>query len=422
MKNVTLRRLQIFGAFLCCLLAAQRVDAQTFGVELHNNLMPAAGGMGGVSLARPQDITSGINGNPATLTQFSGTQFIFGTAWAEPTLNLNQTSALPLLNVDPFSAKSSAPGVPVGNIGITQELRELGLPATFAIGFVTTSGAFADFRHVPESNGTNTGLAIFSVPVSFGVDLTERLSIGASTALGIAFYDGPFVGVGGMTPDYALRASFGANYRLTQATTLGAYFQTKQAFQFQNAFKFGLGPIEIARDIDLDLPQNIGIGVANESLMGGRLLLGVDVLYKLWDETSSFGNYYNNQFVVQAGSQLSAGRWRFRSGYTWAENPIDPNPLDLNIGGIPVGTLPGLAYAQGLVAVTSQHRISGGIGVVDVLPGVDLDIMAGGMFRDSQALGNFTTTTIESYWIGAGMTWRFRRGSCGAACVADSWQ
>lgn len=409
-------------ASLLSILIMERAEAQTFGVELHNNLMPASGGMGGVSLARPQDLTSGINGNPATLTQFSGTQFIFGTAWVEPTLNMSQTSSLPLLGVEPYSAKSTAPGVPAGNIGVTQDFSELGLPATLGIGFVTTSGAFADFRQVPESNGTNTGLAIFSVPVSVGVDLTDRLSVGASAALGIAFYDGPFVGVGGMTPDYALRGTIGTNYLLTPTTTMGAYYQTKQSFTFENAFKFGLGPIEIAQDIDLDLPQNIGIGFANTSLMDGRLLVGVDLLYKLWDETASFGNYYNNQFAVQLGSQLSAGRWRFRSGYTWAENPIDPNPLDINIGGVSVGTVPALAYAQGLVAVTSQHRLSGGIGVLDVLPGVDLDIMAGGMFRDSQALGNFTTTNIQSYWIAAGMTWRFGRGSCCPSVAPDRWQ
>jgi long-chain fatty acid transport protein len=49
--------------------------------------------------------------------------------------------------------------------------------------------------------------------------------------------------------------------------------------------------------------------------------------------------------------------------------------------------------------------------VADVLPGVDLDLMAGGMFRDEEQLGAYTTTAIESYWIGAGLTWRFGRGA-----------
>jgi len=78
-------------------------------------------------------------------------------------------------------------------------------------------------------------------------------------------------------------------------------------------------------------------------------------------------------------------------------------------------------YTQGLLAITSQHRISFGVGVVDVLPGTDLDLMAGGMFRDTEQLGNFTTTSIESYWIGVGLTWRFGRGACDRLPAPDSW-
>jgi len=421
MSLVIIRWFSVGMLVWAALAGTRAAHAQTFGVELHNNLMPAAGAMGGVSIARPQDLTSGINGNPATLTQFAGTQFMFGGAWTEPTFNMTQTQDLLLLGVDPFSAKSTAPGVPAGNIGVTQDLSELGLPATFALGFVTTSGAFADFRHMPESNGTNTALTIFSLPVALGIDVTDRLSVGASLALGIAFYDGPFVGVGGMTPDYALRGTLGANYQLTDCTSVGAYYQTEQSFRFDNAFRFTWGQVEDARDIDMDLPQNIGVGVANRSLMDGRLLVGVDVLYKLWNETDLYGVVYDNQWVVQVGGQYSVGRWRLRGGYAWAQNPIDPAPVNLTIGGVTLPDLPALSYTEGLVAVTCQHRLSGGVGIVDVLPGIDLDFMAGGMFPDTQQLGDFTTTSIKSYWLGAGLTWRFGRGACENVSAPERW-
>ncbi|XZE18208.1 OmpP1/FadL family transporter [Pirellulaceae bacterium SH449] len=421
MSSGTMRLLFMGLAFWVSLAVTRTASAQTFGVELHNNLMPASGGMGGVSIANPQDLTSAINANPATLSRFRGTQFLFGGAWAEPTFNFTQDQQLPLLGVEPFSAKSTAPGVPLGNIGVSQDLEELGIPATLAIGFVTTSGLFGDFRHVPESNGTNVGLTIFSLPVSLGVDLTDRWSVGTSLSMGIAFFDGPFVGVGGMTPDYALRGTIGTNYRLTERTAIGGYYQTKQSFQFDNAFKFGLGPFEAARDINMDLPENLGIGVANQSLMDGRLLLGVDLLYKLWSDTDLYGAVYNNQWAVQTGGQYSVGRWRLRLGYTWAQNPINPNSSSVNIGGIPVGSVPAIAYTQGLVAVTSQHRISGGIGIVDVLPGIDFNMMAGGMLPDTQQLGQFTTTNIQSYWLGFGLTWRFGRGACGDVSVPNQW-
>jgi len=408
----------ISAGLLGCVVPAAR--AQTFGVEAHNVLMPASGGMAGTSIARPQDLTSAINGNPASITQFNGTQFMFGGAWAEPTFNMNQTGAIPTPPlgpslIDPFSAKSSAPGLPAGNIGVTQEMSAYGLPITFGIGFVTTSGGFVDFRSVQESRGTNSGMAIFSLPLTVGVQVTDRLSVGASLAMGIAFFDGPFVGLGGMTPDYALRGSLGANYQLTEETTVGTYYQTEQSYRFDNAVLFP-GVIPIDADVNMQLPQNVGVGIANTSLMDGQLLLAMDLLYKNWDATDLYGSVYDDQWVLQLGAQYTMGSYKLRLGYAWAENPLDSAPGP-NLGGVvEPGGLRAVRYTQGLLAITGQHRLSGGIGISDVLPGVDMDIMAGGMFRDSEQLGDATQTSVASYWLGAGMTWRFGRGSCCSNC------
>lgn len=393
---------------------------QSFGIELHNTLMPASGGMGGVSIARPQDLTSAINGNPAALTQFHGSQVLFSGGWAEPTFNMTQSSDIPIIgpnpSIEPFSAKSNAPGTPVGNIGVTKNLSELGMPATFGIGFITTAGGFVDFRDVPESHGTNSGQTIFNMPLALGADLTDRLSAGASMSLGIAFFDGPFVAIGGMTPAYALRGTLGANYALTKTTTFGAYYQTEQSYKFNSAFLLDPGPVQTTTDVRMDLPQNIGFGVANTALLDGRLLVGVDVIYKLWDEAAMYEALYDNQWAVQVGTQLTRGRYRLRAGYVWAANPIDDTP-GASLGGVvQPGGLAAVRYSQGLMAITSQHRISFGVGVVDVLPGLDFDLMAGGMFRDAEQLGAFTATSIESYWIGAGLTFRFGGGVCKDTC------
>lgn len=420
-----MHRILLLVAFACGVGFSTESFAQPFGTELQNTMMPASGGMGGVSIARPQDLTSPLNANPAALTQFRGTQFAFGGGWAEPTFNMTQTSNIPAIglfpSIEPFSAKSTAPGLPVGNIGLTQDISELGLPVTLGVGFITTAGAFADFRQVPESDGTNAALAIFNLPVSMGVDLTDRWSIGANMAFGIAFFDGPLVGTGGMTADYALRGTIGTNYLLTDTTTVGGYYQSKQSYTFDNAFRIDLLLRTETLDVSMDLPQNIGFGVANSSLLDGRLLLACDVVYKIWDEAALYDEVYDNQWVVQLGSQYTRGRYRLRSGYVWAQDPIDDTPGN-NLGGvIQPGDLEAVRYSQGLLAVTSQHRLSFGLGVADVLPGIDLDMMAGGMFRDNQQLGNFTTTSIESYWIGVGLTWRFGRGGCGAESAPDRW-
>jgi long-chain fatty acid transport protein len=102
-------------------LSAERAGAQSFGVEVFNNLMPASGAMAGASIAAPQDLQSAIHGNPATLTQYRGTQFGLGGAWIEPTYSLSVAPpGLPF--VDAFDAKSDAQGIAAPNIGVTQDL------------------------------------------------------------------------------------------------------------------------------------------------------------------------------------------------------------------------------------------------------------------------------------------------------------
>ena len=64
----------------------------------------------------------------------------------------------------------------------------------------------------------------------------------------------------------------------------------------------------------------------------------------------------------------------------------------------------------GLVAVTGLVLRHFG----DVLPGLDLDLFAGGMFEEGDQFAS-TIASVESYWAGLGMTWRFGRGAveCG---------
>jgi long-chain fatty acid transport protein len=399
-------------------LLDRQAHAQTFGIELHNTLMPASGGMAGTSLARPQDLQSAINGNPATLTQFKGTQFSFGGAWVEPTFNIEQTATLPLAGVDPFDAKSGQPGSVLGNIGVTQDVSVLGLPATFGIGFKSNAGLGIDFRGVPESNGTSAQYISLDMIGGAGVKLTDRLSVGASFVLGTSFLDGPFVGNGAMVLDYGIRGSLGLTYDVGCDTTLGAYWQTKKRFTFHDAISFGGGPFQ---DIDLDHPENFGIGIANRSLMDGCLLVACDVLYKRYSEADFFQAIYTDQWVFQFGAQYELNRRvRLRAGYAYNENPMRDAVLGGAGGVFPPYGIPAIRYVQGQFAAISQHRITGGIGCRDILPGIDLDLSAGGMFENSDTFST-TTATIESYWLAVGLTWRFGRGACERLPVPDHW-
>ncbi len=397
-------------------LAVRTASAQTFGVELANTLMPASGAMGGTSIARPQDVQSAFL-NPASLTQFNGTQVGFGTSWAEPTITIDNQADLTAAGISPYQAKSGRPGSLVGNIAITQDFSAMGMPVTVGVGLLTASGLGVDYRGVEASQGTTAELVGLASGAAIGIQVTDRLSVGAAGYLTTTTLDGPFAGIGAAVPAYALRAGLGVNYDLNDCTTVGGYWLTRQSFQFDDAVILP-GPFN-PQDLNLDFPETFGIGIANSRMLDGRLLLAADVSYKKWSDADFFDSIWEDQLIVQLGAQYTVRRGlRLRLGYAYAEN-ISRQFAGLSVGGVvPDDLLPGVQYIQAQFAAINPHRLTAGVGMQDVLPGVDLDLFGGGMFRAEEAFGD-TSTSIQSYWVGMGLTWRFGRGAA-CPCIAPS--
>ena len=397
---------------LLMIVAAAPAHAQLYGIDFRNTLMPASGGMAGTSVAAPQDFLSAINGNAAALAQFEGTHFTIAGAYDEPTVRLTQTASLPLIGVEPFSTKSSTPGAVVPAIGVSQELTGLPLPTTVGLAVLGAAGGGASYLHAPPANGTSSYLLFLEFAPSLAVQLTERLSVGATMFIGDGYVSGPFVGTSAMTNAYALRGGVGLDYLMGESTRLGAYYQSTQAFRFQN--ETILFDQQRPLSVDMGLPQTVGLGLSNESLLGGRLLVAVDALFLDWDSAALFKSIYRPQWVMQLGTQYKAtDHLRLRAGYALAENPLDTS-VGTHIGPIDVpGGVPAVHYLQSQFATVNQHRFSAGFGYRDVIPGIDFDAYAGGMFPASQDLGPSTTVDICSYWIGCGFTWRFDRPQVG---------
>ncbi len=393
-------------ASTCVLLAGDISFAQTYGIEFHNTVMPASGGMAGTSFSQPQDVQSAIGGNPATMVQFPGTQFSFGGAYAEATYNVTQATPLPLLGVTPYSGKSDTPGGLVGNIGVIHQVDMLGRPVTMGMGFLTNAAVGVDFRPFPESNGTHASYLSLDVVSSVATRVTQNLSIGASAAIATSVLDGPFVDTSSSQTDNALRGTVGANYDMGGGFTVGGFWQSKKNQNFENVVRFGNGAFQSLR---LDHPSNVGFGVANRCLMNGRLLLAADAIFKQYSEADFFRAIYRDQWVFQLGGQYAMNqRMKLRFGYAYNEDPtLDTVPGTIG-GVIPVGGIPAVRYVQGQFAAVSQHRLTGGVGIQDLMPGVDFDLSLGGMFEADKSFGS-TTASVESYWIAFGFTWR-----CGA--------
>ena len=389
---------------------------QTYGVELHNSLMPASSGMGGASFSQPQDLQSAIYANPATTTQFEGTQFSFGGGWAEPTVNLEQATSLPLIGVDPFQAKSQTPGSLVGNIGVLHDIYVQGRPVKLGLGFMTNAGLGVDYRQVPESNGTHLSLLALDTVASAATQLTDRLSIGASIQIGTGIMDGPFVGASSSQIDYAARGNIGLNYEMQPGVSFGAYYQSEKSHTFDDLVRF---PGQNFQSLNVDLPRNVGFGIANRNLMNGRLLVAADAIFKRYSTAETFGSIFDDQWAFQFGTQyIATCRVRLRAGYAYNENP-NRDTVPGTIGGvIPIGGIPAVQYIQSQVAAISQHRLTGGVGISDITPGVDLDLSLGGMFGAEQSFGN-ATASVESYWLAFGFTWKCGQQNCCGQTACD---
>lgn len=403
-----MRRSLSLTAIMAVVLAASSSSlfAQGYGTDTQNTLMPAAGGMAGVSLALPQDVPSAVFGNPSTLAQFHGTQFTLGGAWVEGYPTVTHDGFLDSGNA--YSVTSRTQGLTTPSIGVAQDLRCLGLPGTLGLGFAGLSGLGAEYRgRAPANSYANdfsTELVVLGLNLGVGIELTERLSVGASMTLGTGFEQLGLVQSSAMVHDYGLRGTFGADYDLNSANTVAAFYQTKMSFNFPNAFRLPNGTY---RNIHMDQPETIGLGYANRSLLGGNLLLATDVYYKNWEDAALYHDIFVNQWAFAVGSQLTLGKLKYRLGYSYNTNPINHN-VGSQLDGFPVPQAEIQFLQASETAVINQHRLSGGIGCQDFLfKGVDLDLFAGGMFPATDQFGAHTSTTVALYYVGTGLTWRY---------------
>jgi long-chain fatty acid transport protein len=176
-------------------------------------------------------------------------------------------------------------------------------------------------------------------------------------------------------------------------------------FQFPNAVRF----LDNYRDLNVSQPETIGLGVANRSLMGGNLLLAADVYYKLWDNAPLWDDVFVNQWAFAVGAQLTRGKLKYRLGYSYNTNPVNHSVGD-NLDGFPVGQAFVQLFQASSAAAISQHRITAGIGLQGFLvPTLDLDLFAGGLFNAHDTFGD-SQTSLAMYYLGMGLTWRY--GDC----------
>jgi long-chain fatty acid transport protein len=383
---------------------------QGYGTDLQNVLAPASGGMAGVSTARPQDVPSAIFGNPATLTQFQGTQFTFGGAWVEGYPTITNNGDLNTANPGvPFSVTSRAQGQAIPEIGVTQDFECYGLPGTVGIGLGGLAGVGSEYRgRAPAGsfvNNLSSSLLILGINLDAGVKLNDSLSVGAAFTLASAYEQlglvGPTIDTA-MANDFGIRGTLGLDYAWNDCTDLGFYYMTPLDLQFNDSLRIG----STFHDVRIQQPTTFGLGIANRALMNGRLLVAADVYYKLWSDADLYQNVYENQFAVAIGTQLTNGRYKYRLGYSYNENPLD-HSVGGNLDRFPVGQSAVQLFQAASAGMINQHRITTGLGIDGFLfPNVDFDMFVGGLLHASDTFGS-NQEELAIWYAGLGWTWRY---------------
>ncbi len=83
-------------------------------------------------------------------------------------------------------------------------------------------------------------------------------------------------------------------------TSFGLYWKSKVGYTFENLIRFPNVPTPFL-DVSVDRPEILGLGISNNSLMDGKLLLSVDAVYQNYSDTDFFRAIYVDQWAIQCG-------------------------------------------------------------------------------------------------------------------------
>ncbi|MBF5037905.1 outer membrane protein transport protein [Methylophilus sp. 13] len=384
-----------------------------YGTDLNNTMLPAAGGVAGVSIAHSIEPAAAVFGNPATLTQYNeGTKFSFGATFYKPDVKASHNGGNTGV---PWSGKSKATNYLVPTIAVTQAFSD---KMVAGLGLTVQSGIGSDFRDKPGSLNPDSELLVFTANVGLGYKLTDNLSLGGAVTIGNGYLQMGLSSNTASSHGFGVRGTFGAKYDVTDSTSLGAYYRSPLKIKYDNVVDNG---VAIAPgkgnfwDVNVEQPQEFAIGISNNSLLDGNLRIGADVIYKDWSSADLYKDIFRDQTIFALGGELKTGAAKWRLGYTHARDPIKRN-VGSSIAGVtsmgsPVGTLtlnPSLVqYFQATNAEPIwEDQVTAGFGYA-LTESLALDTHVAFALKNRETIG-FTSVSASTWQAGLGLTWSFK--------------
>jgi len=447
------------------------------GFDLHNVLHGASASFAGTSIAHVEDPVSAVFGNPATLTTYyGGTNFMFGATFYMPRATMKHDGSAgyavgevaSLVDIDEgaagntaasyaFDATSKADVYAVPTVAVTQDLSGLGIPVVLGVGVSATSGIGVDYKHSSNSLGAAAELINLGVNAGIGMKMSDTLDVGVAMTITYAMLEAGLTGSGGMTHDIGFRGTLGARKKMSDAMTVGLYYQTEQEHQYDNihvtsfngntpAITSTMATVKCngddvdtttgvcRQDLEVQQPWNVGLGVSMD--MGNGLMVMGDITHKAWSDAKFFNEFYDDQNVISIGVQKTMGNLKLRAGYGYADDPL----LSTVKVGQEVATIGGvnshgnaytspmyglfMSYFQAMeTPVIYKHRIAVGLGVENFLgvPFLSLDSHVAVQLEEDKCFGSGQAgqSTSTGYYNNATVGTALAGGLASDGCTAS---
>lgn len=409
---------------------------------------PIARGMGGLSVAYPQDPLSAVFANPAAMC--------FGPYCPMSELNASVTSFIPSpsakvknpITGETVSSDSKDAVYFIPAIGVSYPLPwgeqnrwRLGLSA------YGVSGLGVDYRGtdldssllgnkrsylsllplpgfdfdapVGVAQGIYTSLQKMKVAPSLAYQLLPNLSVGASLHINYAKLEIGSFGEVFEDDGTGLGYQVGALYAPTNNIFIGISYTSPQSITHEGVIDgrmLGLG----MRDLELEAPQQVAAGISIE-LMEKRLVLGLEGKWINWSDASGYGDFeWVDQYVISLGCQYAVIPEKFylRAGYNYANNPVQDNDDWYGLEFVSVQGTPFPRYFYetfrivGFPAIVQHHATVGFTYVFNEKWSLNAAVMHAfeeTITEEGQFLGRSTEieSSLSELSVELGLSWRF---------------
>jgi len=304
------------SAFIFVNLWGPQALAGPRGSEFDLTLTPAAGGMEGVGLVRPQDPVAMLFGNPSTLTQLEGSNaFTIGGTFVDPDLKASVSPT----TTNPFVAPGAQgkSDLTEAAVPVAAALHRINDKLVLGMGFSGISGLGSDFREEPGFPNIIADLKLFGANMVGGYQLTPRLSVGAAFTVGVEALQAGLTSNSASVNGFGIGGTVGANYD-AGPVAIGATYKSPLNVRYDNVTETAPGRFD---DLDLEQPQELTFGISTTDAFMRDTHVEFNFRYKNWDDANGYSSFWKDQYTFSFGGQHKMPTWigplTLRAGYSY---------------------------------------------------------------------------------------------------------